>query len=139
MGLYDPYTPVPAIDCPRCGERLSGWQGKDFALRPAKTDRRIVEWLYWVGMGEKKWDCLAAGEEEKAAQIMGVSVSKFLTYLPGLIDGLSPTTTTLHWDARDAFIWSRWRIGERRARELFMAQRFVSRGTPSSRATASRE
>jgi hypothetical protein len=27
--MFDEYTPVPAIDCPRCGKQLSGWQGKD--------------------------------------------------------------------------------------------------------------
>jgi len=29
MGLFDYYEPDPAIECPKCGGRLSGWQGKD--------------------------------------------------------------------------------------------------------------
>ena len=33
MGMFDEYTPVPAIDCPRCGKKLSGWQGKDGPCR----------------------------------------------------------------------------------------------------------
>jgi hypothetical protein len=28
MGLYDYYEPDPPIECPKCGGRLSGWQGK---------------------------------------------------------------------------------------------------------------
>ena len=27
--MYDEYEPIPPIDCPACGDRLEGWQGKD--------------------------------------------------------------------------------------------------------------
>jgi len=27
--MFDWFEPVPAIDCPLCGERLDDWQGKD--------------------------------------------------------------------------------------------------------------
>ena len=33
MGLFDYYEPNPPIECPKCGGRLTGWQGKD--LHPA--------------------------------------------------------------------------------------------------------
>jgi hypothetical protein len=29
MGMYDYYEPDPPMECPKCGGRLSGWQGKD--------------------------------------------------------------------------------------------------------------
>jgi hypothetical protein len=29
MGMFDYYEPDPPIECPKCGGRLSGWQGKD--------------------------------------------------------------------------------------------------------------
>jgi hypothetical protein len=28
MGMFDYYVPVPALNCPDCGEPLSDWQGK---------------------------------------------------------------------------------------------------------------
>ncbi|MGK3998580.1 hypothetical protein [Sorangium sp. So ce1024] len=29
MGMFDWYTPVPPLACPRCRATLDGWQGKD--------------------------------------------------------------------------------------------------------------
>ena len=29
MGMFDTYTPKPALVCPLCGGALSDWQGKD--------------------------------------------------------------------------------------------------------------
>jgi hypothetical protein len=29
MGLFDYYEPDPPIECPKCGGRLVGWQGRD--------------------------------------------------------------------------------------------------------------
>ncbi len=29
MGMFDYYEPDPDLNCPRCGQALDGWQGKD--------------------------------------------------------------------------------------------------------------
>lgn len=29
MGMFDYYEPSPPIECPKCGQPMTGWQGKD--------------------------------------------------------------------------------------------------------------
>lgn len=29
MGMFDYYEPEPPLSCPKCGNMLTGWQGKD--------------------------------------------------------------------------------------------------------------
>jgi len=60
----------------------------DFALGPAQAYRRTVEGLSWIGESENRLDCVVSGEEDQAAHVIGICVSKFLGYLPKLVEGL---------------------------------------------------